>query len=129
MENRNDVDLLAYCKDLDEWPRRWENYPEDVFYGKEILEVFKPFMRSLIAQGLSRKTIRNHIDNLWLLGGELIRSLSRDKSLRNVPPDKLVADSVDEQGGPLCYHLHTEHEQAVFDSTCRKLHKFLKSKA
>jgi hypothetical protein len=75
-----------------------------------------------------RECIRNHIDNLWLLGGELIRSLSHDKSLRNVPAEKLVADSVDEEGGPLCYHLDTEQEQAVFDSTCRKLHKFLKSK-
>ena len=41
--------------------------------GRQMVECFKPFLRHLLSLGLSRKTLRQRRDNLWLLGGELIR--------------------------------------------------------
>jgi hypothetical protein len=73
---------------------------------------------------LSRKTIRKHVDNLWMLGGEIIRDLHEDPSLRKVAADRLLRDVIYEDGGPLLYH-SSEEEQRSFDSTCRKLHRFL----
>jgi hypothetical protein len=37
---------------------------------------FRPFIEHLAASSLSPKTIRRHMDNLWLLGGDIIRDLS-----------------------------------------------------
>ena len=128
MSNIANDKIHKYCKDYYEWPDRWKMWPEDVAYGKELLQVFRPFLLYLVQQGLSRKTINKHIDNIWLLGGEIIRRLDYDESLREVEPAKLVADSVDDEGGPLCHYLTSESEQNSFDSTCRKLNKFLKNR-
>ncbi len=124
IENQ-DTELLKYCKDLNDWPESWEGMPEDVEPGRKILEVFKPFIRFMIRQGLSRKTIRNHIDNLWVLGGELIRQLNYHDSLRKSSVKSLIADSVCGDGGPYCAGFFSEMEHKSFDSTCRKLHKFI----
>jgi hypothetical protein len=39
------------------------------------VECFKPFLRHLVSSGPSRKTLRSHRDNLWILGGEIISKL------------------------------------------------------
>lgn len=124
MENQDD-ELLKYCKDLNDWPKSWEGMPEDLAPGRQILEEFKPFIRFLIRKGLTRKTIRRHIDNLWVLGGELIRKLNYDESLRESSAELLIADSVDEEGGPYCSGFFSDNERRSFDSTCRKLHKYI----
>ena len=36
---------------------------------------FQPFLVHLSHQKLSRRTIRKHLNNLWVLGGEIIRDL------------------------------------------------------
>ncbi len=69
-----DDELAAYCPDLEQWPRRWM-YEGDLSPGQQIVECFKPFLRHLLSSGLSRKTLRQHRDNLWLLGSELIADL------------------------------------------------------
>jgi hypothetical protein len=58
------------------------------------------------------------------VGGEVIRELHYDPSLRKVAVDRLLRDVVYEDGGPLV-HNGSEGEQRSFDSTCRKLHRFL----
>ena len=73
---------------------------------------------------LSPKTIRKHVTNLWLLGGEIIRDLNDDPSLRKVSADRLLRTVLHPDGGPLI-HNGLEDEQRSFDSTCRKLHRFL----
>jgi len=97
---------------------------EDVEYGKDLLAVFRSFVEHLIGTGLKKKTIRYHMHNLWLLGGEIIRDVSLYEEYSIPALDKLK-DSVDLDGGPLCRHLTTEAEMKSFDATCRKLHKFL----
>ena len=63
-------------------------------------------------------------DNLWLLGGEIIRHLDYDPSLRKVAAETLVRNVIHQDGGPLI-HNGSEDEQRSFDSTCRKLNRFL----
>jgi hypothetical protein len=116
--------LAAVCRDLDEWPRSWMGFPEDISPGEQIVAAFRPFLLHLVALQLSRKTLRKHVDNLWLLGGELIRDVNNTPALRKRPIADLVFEAV-EEGGPLLYHGDSETEQHSFDSTCRKLRRFL----
>jgi hypothetical protein len=37
-----------------------------------MVEYFKPFLRHLLARNLSRKTLHQHRDNIWVLGGEVL---------------------------------------------------------
>ena len=114
------------CPDFPEWPERWRGVEQDVPYGQGILDVMRPFVMHLIAKGLKKRTIRNHMDNLWLLGGEIIRDVSEDDQY-HVPPIKALRDSVYSDGGPYCRHIDSEREMNSYDATCRKLHKFLET--
>src|SRR5271157_3863217 len=96
-----DADLLrAYCPDLDEWPRSWAYEPCDVPRSLRMVEYVKPFLRHLAAQQLSRATFRRHRDNIWVLGGEVIRRLQIDSDLRDMPIEQVVLDLIEEEGGP-----------------------------
>jgi len=100
----------------------WE---KDLPPGQALVVCLRPFIEQLASSGLSLKTIRRHIDNLWLLGGEIIRDLNENPSLRKVPAGRLLRDAVHADGGPRI-HNGSEEEQRSFDSTCRKLNRFLK---
>ena len=117
-------DPSAYCRDLENWPRSWMGLDKDLPPGEALLACFRPFLAHLASSSLSRKTIRKHVDNLWVLGGEIIRDLHEDPSLRKVAADRLLGNVISEDGGPLLYH-GSEEDQRSFDSTCRKLHRFL----
>jgi len=117
--------LAQYCPDLENWPHSWRFEQRDVGPGERIVELFKPFLMHLLSLGLSRKTLRKHRDNLWILGGEIIRDLQEDPALRKRPIEQLILAVLDEEGGPLIYHCTSEDEQRSFDSTCRKLLHFL----
>jgi hypothetical protein len=112
------------CPDFPEWPERWHSVKKDIPYGRGLLQAMRPFVVHLISQGLSKKTIRTHLDNLWLLGGEIIRSASNFDNYAILPEENLMR-SVDEEGGPYCRHIHSEAHQRSYDATCRKLYKFL----
>jgi hypothetical protein len=114
----------AYGRDLDTWPRSWMGVDKDLPPGEHLLACFRPFINQLASSSLSPKTIRKHVDNLWLLGGEIIRDLNDDPALRKVTADRLLRDAVHADGGPLI-HNGEEETQRSFDSTCRKLHRFL----
>jgi hypothetical protein len=114
------------CSDFSEWPDSWCGVDEDVPYGQGLLDAMRPFITDLVNRGLTKKTIRNHMDNLWLLGGEIIRSVSLDDDYKT-PPEVSIRRSVDEIGGVCCRHLNSESQAKSYDATCRKLHKFLGS--
>lgn len=116
--------VAAYCRDLDGWPRSWMGLEKDLPPGEQLLTCLRPFIEQLATTNLTSKTIRRHIDNLWLLGGEIIRDLHEDPSWRRVAMEKLLRRVVHEDGGPLIHH-GSEDVQRSFDSTCRKLHRFL----
>jgi hypothetical protein len=117
------ADTGAYG-DLDNWPRSWMGVEKDLPPAEALLACFRPFIVHLASSSLSRKTIQKHVDNLWLLGGEIIRDLNDDPRLRKVAADRLLRDVLHGDGGPLV-HYDSEEAQQSFDSTCRKLHRFL----
>ena len=117
-------DASTYCRDLDNWPRSWMGLEKDLPPGEQLLACFRPFIEHLASSSLSPKSIRKHVDNLWTLGGEIIRDLNEDPSLRKVPAEQLIRNVIWEDGGPLI-HNGWEDEQRSFESTCRKFHRFL----
>jgi hypothetical protein len=117
--------LQSYCPDLDQWPGSWAYEARDIPYGLRIVECFTPFLREMLALSLSRKTLRQRRDNIWLLGGEVIRRVQMDSGLRRRPAEQVVLDLIGDDGGPLLSHGQSEAEQRSFDATCRKLFRFL----
>jgi hypothetical protein len=111
--------------DFYEWPERWKGFDKDVPYGEGIIAIYKPFVDELLSR-LSLNTVKRHLDNLWLLGGELIRKINMDPELRTKTPMELLLDNVDETGGPYCRHLDAEEQMRAYEATCRKLFKFLR---
>lgn len=120
-----DADLATYCPDLAEWPTIWHIEERDLIPGADLVAAFKPFLFHLLAEGLSRKTRNQHRDNLWLLGGEIISELHETPKLRKRPAIEWIAAAIGPDGGPLVHGLASEQEQRSFDSTCKKLHRFL----
>lgn len=116
-------DLEHYCRDLSSWPRSWMGLENDLPPGEQLVMLFRPFLEHLAASDLSPKTIQKHVDNLWALGGEFIRELHNDRALRKRPVAQTLLGMI-ENGGPLLYH-GGEDQQRSFDSTCRKLRRFL----
>src|SRR5208337_210006 len=86
--------LLAYCPDLDQWPRSWAYEARDIPSGQRMVQCFRPFLHHLLSLHLSRKTLRQHRDNIWVLGGEVIRRLQMDSGLRRRPVEQVVLDFV-----------------------------------
>jgi hypothetical protein len=101
----------------------WE---KDVPPGEKLVARLRPFLEALVVSGLSPKTIQRHVDNLWALGGDIIRDLNENPSLRKKSIKQILDDRIDDEGGPLVYAMESEEPlQRSFDSTCRKLHRFL----
>jgi len=71
----------------------WE---KDLPPGEKLVTCFRPFLESLVSSDLSSKTIQKHVDNLWMLGGEVIRDLNETPSLRKVPVERLLSETVSE---------------------------------
>jgi len=122
--------LFIYCKDIEEWPFRWRESDEDLDCGQKILEQMIPFAASLIEKKLARSTIRKYLDNLFLLGGEIIRKVNFEESQRKWPAKKLILEYIDECGGPCPNHWSrsnfTESRYInQYDSVCRLFYKHL----
>lgn len=118
-------DLEHYCRDLNSWPRSWMGEEKDIQPGEKLVACFRPFLEALAASDLSPKTIQKHVDNLWALGGEIIRNLNETPSLRRKSIEDILDDRIDDEGGPLVYALESEElQQRSLDSTCKKLYLF-----
>ncbi len=109
---------------MDDWPQSWAGDDKDVPIGRHITNVLRPFIRHVQQEGLSPKTLRRHLDNLWLIGGEIIRNLYDERALRTKPPAELLLDAIADDAAPLLDDLN-EAEQAALDGTARKLRRFL----
>ena len=93
----------------------WE---KDLPPGEKLVACFRPFLEDLVASDRSPKTIQKHVDNLWALGGEIIRDLNQNPSLRKKSIEQILDDRIDDEGGPLVYALESEESlQRSFDST------------
>lgn len=113
---------------MDRWPKSWEVDEGDLLYGEGLLEQFKPFVRYLIeVENLARSSVRRHLNNLWLLGGELISHINIHEKDRKLSPARLLDDNLFEDGGPLCKHVQEGSDQRQYDATCKKLFSFRSS--
>jgi len=123
------LDLSRYGADLENWPRSWMGWEKDLLPGEKLVACFRPFIEHLASSSLSRKTIRKHIDNLWILGGEIIRDLNETPSLRKKNVEHILSEVIDDEGGPLIHNCDSEEQQRSFDSTCRKFRRFLEQRS
>lgn len=116
--------LRQACPDLDKWPKLWHYEPADIVVGQKIVRALIPFLLELLDQGLAKKTVRRHRDNLWLLGGELIRRRYDDHALARRNVRDALQQLIEADGGPLMWPRITQEEQDSLDATCRKLYRF-----
>ena len=110
--------------DIDNWPSTWKIIPEDIKYGKSLINIFKLYIKDIRERNLSIKTINDHIDNLWLLGGFAIKQININPDLRKRNPAILLSRYIDFIDGPLIQDL-SEYEQESFNRTCRNFYKYL----
>jgi hypothetical protein len=101
----------------------WE---KDLPPGEKLVACFRPFLEYLVTcADLSPKTMQKHVNNLWALGGEIIRELNENPTLRRKGIKQILFDAIDGDGGPLIYGVSSEQQQRSFDTTCRKFLRFL----
>jgi len=110
---------------MDRWPAAWQIDEGDLAYGEGLLEQFKPFVTYLVnVQQLAPTTLRRHLNDLFLLGGELISHINTFEKDRRLSPARLLDDNISPDGGPLCRHVEEGSHQRHYDATCKKLHAF-----
>jgi hypothetical protein len=109
--------------EIDNWPNTWKIGDPDVEYGKLIIKLMKPFIKALSGT-LSARTVKQHTDNLWVLGGYAIELINSFPEKRHKEPCFLFTTFIDSYDGP---HIRdfSEKEQESFDRTCRKYYKYL----
>ena len=73
---------------------------KDLPPGEQLLALLRPFLEYLAASDLSPKTIQKSVDNIRVVGGEFIRDLHNDPSLRKRPVDRVLSQRI-ENGAPL----------------------------
>ena len=124
--NMDSHKVIEYCKDIEKWADSWKGFQKDIECGNRIIDyVFIPFLEFIINKGYAKRTIRRHIDNLWLLGGEIIGRVNLNEELRELDPKVLLLEFIDDEGGPYSKHDNTDESTRSFDSTCKKLNKYL----
>lgn len=110
---------------IDEWPASWAGQVADRKLGERLLSTLRPFLAALASSSFADTTLRRHFGNAWMLGGEIVRKASQDPTISRLDGKELLLHFVDEEGGPLLFPRCTEAEQKSFDSTCRKLLKYV----
>jgi hypothetical protein len=124
LDPQHEQRLRKAAPNLDDWPRSWHVEPADIAVGKQIVQEFTPFLLHLLDQGLAKATISRHRDNLWTLGGELIRCRCDDDALAKKQVRHALRELIEGDGGPLMWPRITEAQQDSLDVTCRKLARF-----
>ena len=109
---------------MDPWPESWAGIAKDESVGRDLTELMRPFLLHLYQQNFSAKTLRRHLDNLWLIGGEVIRQLHDDAAPRKKATRTLLLDAIRDGEAVLIGDL-TEAQHRNLDATARKLFHFL----
>ncbi len=122
------IDLRKLAPTFDSWPSSWMGVTEDLDYGRKLLPYFEEFLSSLIDAGLARNTVKNYVNDAWLLGGSIISQVSMDEEYSAEPLQKLF-ESVECDGIlPDDFAQMSEGEMKGFERMCRKFEKFLQAK-
>jgi hypothetical protein len=111
---------------MEPWPQSWAGASADLPFGQSLVDEMRPFIAYLETLQLSRRTVRKHLDHLWVIGGEIIRALYDDPRQRQQEPRAVLLRAI-ALGAPLVYRA-SEEEQRGFDATAHKLLRFLTAK-
>lgn len=128
MQTEEKISPNDYCKSFHLWPSNWMGTDEDLGTGEKILNGITPFILHLHNLGLSKKTIVKHMDNLWVLGSQIISEMNYydDTVYRKMKPNNLLLEFVSSEGGPFPSKMGLNTNLIdSYDSTCKKLYKFL----
>lgn len=109
---------------MERWPTSWRGSDDDIPIGEGLVAVMRPFIVHLCSLGLAQKTVRNHLDNCWAIGGEIIRDLELPPKSRRLDPRAILLEAIEGGEAPLAYHFD-EDEQRQLDATAKKLFRFL----
>jgi hypothetical protein len=112
--------------DLDKWPGSWMGTEKDLGYGKKLLPFMEKFIHYLMAQGLSRKTLKEYVDCVWLLGGRIIKEVSIYREYKKDPAKKLI-EAVEGGCLPDGHEGINKRELESFERMCGKFEEFLKT--
>ena len=108
---------------MDAWPSSWAGTPEDERIGIALVAEMRPFAEH-IEHSLVSKTVRGHLDNLWLIGGEIIRQVNYDPRQRKFDAKTLLLDAI-ELGEARLARGVTRAGQESLDATAKRLLGFL----
>jgi hypothetical protein len=125
-KQRKPVDLPSLFALMEPWPRSWAGSNADIPVGESLVAELKPFIAHLCSLGLAPSTVRNHLNNTWVIGGEIIREVVGSPTRRKLKPRRLLLDAIDLGEAPFVYGF-AEEEQRSLDATARKLLRFLSS--
>jgi hypothetical protein len=109
---------------MDDWPDSWAGVAVDKPFGAGLVAELRTFVSHLQTLNLSGKTVRRHTDNLWVIGGEIIRRLNYEPVLRKTTPRDLLLETVADGEAPLVTHA-SKGDQRSYDATARRLLRFL----
>lgn len=106
------------------WPKSWSYDRASEEFGERLLTVMMPFIEAVLVQGYTKRTIDRYLEYLFLLGGEMVSMMAVDEEYERDAGEVLL-ENIDDEGGPLCRHLHSDVQQNQYDATCRKLYRFM----
>jgi hypothetical protein len=104
--------------DIDHWPTVWRVESDDLKRGKDMVDLFNFFLAHQLTLARSRKTLRVHRDNVYALGGQMIRLWHDMPRLRKRGIVRMLLEAIGDDGGPVVYPPLTEPDQRSLDSTC-----------
>jgi len=125
--NENAFPFLEWAPDFNKWPESWVREQNDLEHGQALLPYFAYFLQNLYDKGFSRKTFRNYRDDLWLLGGSIISSVSTYGE-HHIEPLNILKDAL--TGGGLLpdgFNQMSAAEMKDFSRMCRRFENFLDS--
>lgn len=108
------------------WPKSWAYGRKDEPIGRDMVLVVREFMAQLEGEGLSPRTRRGHLDNLWLLGGEIVRRMQNEHDMRQ-RSGRALLHTATEAGEAILIHGLSEAEHDSVDRTARRLARYLSS--
>jgi hypothetical protein len=120
----NNETFIKIFPEIDEWPKSWAGDDKDIPVGEAILKYIKEFLMYQQTQ-VSKKTLRDYGQNLWHLGGEIIRETNGTRIKAQHINEKFMFKYISDVGGIYCRHLDSEKEYDRYNYTCRILYKYI----
>lgn len=120
--------LAKIVKTLEEWPESWSGNENDIPIGSLLLLEFKHYLSNLIEKGRSARTVKNHANYIWALGGEIIREINMNEiNLDALLGKDILLEFINNEGGLYWRHAYDQKDHDRYDSVCRNLYRFIKN--